>query len=174
DVPPGPVNSYHTVDPPWANAQNTPFRKYKRWDQEGGISTPLIARWPGHITGGEITHQPGHIIDIMATCVDLAGATYPATFQGQAIPPLEGQSLAPIFRGDTRKGHDAIYWQYGRTKAIRQGQWKLVQVDDDPWELYDMAADRTELHNLAGQQLDRVRAMVRRYAAWAERTGAKV
>lgn len=173
DVPPGPVNSYHTVDPPWANAQNTPFRKYKRWDQEGGISTPLIARWPGHIQAGEMTHQVGHIIDIMATCVDLAGAEYPATFQGQAIPPMEGESLAPVFRGETLAREDAIYWQYGRTKAVRQGQWKLVQVDEDPWELYDMEADRTELHDLAAQQPDRVQDMVQLYEAWATRTGAK-
>lgn len=171
DVPPGPVNSYRTVDPPWAQAQNTPFRKYKRWDHEGGISTPLIAHWPKTITPGTITTQPGHLIDFMATFIDIANAKYPDTFAGKPIPPLEGKSLLPIFRGEDRAGHDYICWQFSDSRAIRQGKWKLVQ-GGGPWELYDMDADRTEVNDLAAQFPERVAAMAALWSDWAKRCGA--
>ena len=100
DVPPGPVDSYHSVNLPWANLSNTPFRKFKRWNHEGGIATPLIAYWPQVIgNGGQITHQVGHLIDVMATCADVAGVEYPSTYGGREVTPLEGKSLAPIFQG---------------------------------------------------------------------------
>ncbi len=188
DIPPGPVDSYHTVDLPWANLSNTPFRKFKRWNHEGGISTPLIAYWPRVIQGGEITFQTGHLIDVMATCADVAGAGYPSSNGGRPTIPLEGKSLLPIFRGEQRDGHEAICWnQDGDWRAVRARKWKLVSPDytvaykpwrrdaetprppidvDAHWELYDMEADRTEEHNVADQYPDRVREMIRMYNAW--------
>jgi len=167
NVPPGPLASYRTVDPPWANASNTPFRKYKSWDHEGGICTPLIAYWPARIkTGGQITRQAGHIIDILATCADVAGAAYPATFGGKDILPLEGKSLAPIFDGTRREPHEAIYWSYGGCRAVRCGKWKLVAARRKAWELYDLDADRTELHDLASANPRRVEKMAALHAAW--------
>ncbi len=171
DVPPGPVDSYRTVDPPWAQAQNTPFRKYKRWDHEGGIATPLVARWPKTIAPNTITHQPGHLIDFMATFIEMADAHYPETFDGKPIPPVEGKSLLPVFRGEEREGHDTLCWQFSNSRAVRQGKWKLVQ-GDGPWELYDLEADRTELTDLAGQYPERVAAMKDAWSAWAKRCGA--
>jgi len=171
DVPPGPVNSYRSVDPPWANAQNTPFRKYKRWDHEGGISTPLIAYWPNEIKPGQITHQVGHVIDVMATCIDLAAAEYPSSYNGEDVRPLEGKSLLPILRGEQRAGHDALFWQFGTCRAVRAGKWKLVGADS-PWELYDMVEDRTELHDLADAHPQIVREMARQWRSWAQRCAA--
>ncbi|HEO69658.1 MAG TPA: arylsulfatase [Candidatus Hydrogenedentes bacterium] len=172
DVPPDPVHSYRTVDSPWANAQNTPFRKYKRWDHEGGISTPLIARWPKHVEPGRLCHEVSHIIDLMPTCIELARADYPETHNGTDVLPMEGRSLVPALEGAERVREEPLFWQFGQSRAVRQGPWKLVQSRGEPWELYDIEADRTELHNLASEQPDLVHELSEAWEAWAERCGA--
>ena len=172
-VMPGPEETYQSYGIPWANASNTPFRLYKHWIHEGGISTPLIASWPGRIKQpGSITHQPGHIIDIMATCVDVAGTTYPASYGGQKITPLEGQSLAPILRGDQRKPY-TNFWEHEGNRAVRQGKWKLVSRFPDAWELYDLEADRTEMNNLAGANPSLAKELSSLWDAWARRANVR-
>ena len=168
--PIGTRDSFASYGLSWANASNTPFRRFKHYTHEGGIATPLVARWPEVIRdGGRITHQAGHVIDIMATCCDVAGVEYPATFAGRQITPLEGKSLLPIFQGKRRAGHDALYWEHEGNLAVRQGKWKLVQQNKRPLELYDMAADRTELNDLASANPEKVRELSALYDAWAKR-----
>ena len=174
DVPPGPANSYRTVDPPWANAQNTPFTKYKRWNYEGGIATPLIAYWPGRIAAGGITREVGHIIDLMATCVDLAGASYPSSFHGETILPMEGLSLSPVFGGASWEKPRTLFWQFGPSRAARQGPWKIVRDGHAPWELYDMKTDRTEQNDLAAKHPAVLDALSKLWDAWAHRVNAKL
>jgi len=174
DVPPGPVNSYRTVDPPWATVQNTPFRKFKRWDHEGGISTPLIAYWPGVVKPGTMTNEIGHIIDLMPTCLDLAGAEYPQSFAGQAIPECEGKSLLPTLEGKIRTGHDALYWQFSDCRAVRSGDWKAVWSKNGPWELYNIEDDRCELNDLAADHPDKVNNLSAKWTAWAKRCGVNI
>ena len=171
-VLPGPADTYIGYGRGWANVSNTPFREYKHWVHEGGISTPLIAHWPAGISRkGELEHQPGHLIDLMATCVDVAGADYPGEYKGGRIQPMEGRSLAPAFRGGTIE-REALYWEHEGNRAVRVGKWKLVAKSrDGEWELYDTAADRSEMHNLAGEQPDRVRRMAELWQRYAERTG---
>jgi arylsulfatase len=150
DVPPGSVDSFKSYGRSWANLSNTPFRMFKHWVHEGGISTPLIAHWPAVIKSkGTLTGAVGHVTDIMATCADIAGADYPREYKGNSITPLQGKSLMPLFQGKTRKGREALYWEHEGNCAVRKGKWKLVSKQSGEWELYDLEADRTETTNLA-------------------------
>lgn len=167
---PGPENTYQSYGIGWANASNTPFRLYKHWVHEGGISTPLIAHWPaGTRKPGSMSHQVGHLIDIMATCCDVAGARYPESFAGTRIQPLEGKSLQPIFKGQRRQDHAELFWEHEGNRAVRQGKWKLVSRHPGDWELFDLDADRTELNDLAAKQPAKVSELAEKYAAWAKR-----
>jgi len=154
----------------WALLQNTPFRRYKHFSHEGGIATPLIARWPAGIRArGETRRQVGHIIDLMPTLAEIGGATYPAEFHGHAIQPAEGRSLVPAF-ADLPVERDALYWEHQGNAAVRVGDWKLVRAGrGGPWELYDLKSDRTELHDLAGVEPARAAELAARWDAWAVR-----
>lgn len=171
-IMPGPADTYASYGKPWANVSNTPFRRYKKWTHEGGVATPLIAHWPAGITDkGAVRHQVGHIIDFMATVVDLAGAEYPARFDGHDITPMEGVSLRPAF-ADEPLEREALYWEHFGQRAIRVGPWKLVG-DDRRWQLFNMDEDRTELENVAGQHPEKVARMAAMWDAWAERCNVR-
>ena len=168
---PGPEDTYQSYGTAWANLSNAPFRLYKHWIHEGGISTPLICHWPRGIRDkGAIRHTPGYLPDIMATILDVCGAPYPAERAGQPVTPPEGNSLAPAFDGDLDE-RPPMFWEHEGNAAVRIGRWKLVRRYPGPWELYDMAADRTELDDLAARQPERVAAMAAQYEAWASRCG---
>jgi hypothetical protein len=170
-INPGPESTYASYGLEWAGLSNTPFRRYKSFVHEGGIATPMIVSWPGKIAPG-LTHEQGHIIDIMPTFLEMAGATYPTTYQGRSIRPVEGRSLIPVLQGGTRPS--VIYgWEHEGNRAVRDGNWKLVSRYPSGWELYDMALDRTETRNLATAMPAKVTAMASLYSAWASRVGVK-
>lgn len=171
-VMPGGPDTYIAYGREWANVSNTPFREYKHWTHEGGIATPLIVHWPAGIPPsrqGRLEKQPGQLMDIMATCLDVAGIPYPKEYQGQSITPLEGVSLRPAFAGKTIKRPQPLVWEHEGNRAIRDGKWKLVAKENKPWELYDMEKDRAEINNLAGKYPERVRTMSAAWEAWAAR-----
>jgi len=150
---------------------NTPFRLYKHWIHEGGISTPLIMHWPQGIDQpGGIRHAPGYLPDIMATILDITGVPYPSSVNDREILPLEGHSLRSAFEADQIE-RPPMFWEHEGNAAVRIGQWKLVRQYPDPWELYNLEDDRTELHDLAPQYPDKVGEMKQLYEQWAARCG---
>ena len=151
-------NSYWTYDASWAQASNTPFRLYKQNQHEGGISSPLIVHWPNglQVKKGSITRQPAHLIDFMATFIELGGTVYPKMIGNRKIDPLEGKSLVPIFRGIKRSGHEYLYFRFGTDRALRHGKWKLVSAKGGKWELYNLEKDRTELNDLSANFPEKV------------------
>ncbi len=153
----------------WANVSNAPFRMYKRYSHEGGTAAPLIVHWPAKINrGGRLRRQPAHIIDIMATCADVGRAEYPARRGENAIIPLEGKSLVPAI--DNKPiAREALYWEHEGNRAVRAGDWKLVALSGKPWELYDLARDRTETKNLAEKHPDKVEKLSAMWEEWARR-----
>ena len=154
----------------WATLSNTPFRRYKHFNHEGGIATPLIVHWPAQIaTAGPLRNQVGHVIDLMPTCVELAGAKYPTEWDGKAILPMEGRSLVPAF-SDKPIEREALFWEHEGNAAIRVGDWKLVRAGKNgDWELYDLKADRSELHDLSKENPQQAKKLLDAWNAWAER-----
>ncbi|MEM7148033.1 MAG: arylsulfatase [Verrucomicrobiota bacterium] len=174
---PGPKEFYTHVGPGWASASNTPFRRYKQYAHEGGIATPFVVRWPAVIEPNDRTNQVGHIIDLLPTFLDVAGADYPDSHPefGEPTIPLEGRSLFPIFEGTTRDPHDHLFWHWSGNRAVRKGDWKLAwDKHEKKWELYDMAADRTEANDLSAQHPELVEELTEKWFAWADETGVKV
>lgn len=172
--PPGSAKSDVFEGQSWATLSNTPFRRHKHFNHEGGIATPLIVHWPAHIkSAGELRNQPGHLVDLMATCVDVAGAKYPAEFNGKPIQPMEGKSLVPAFDHKPLE-RDALYWEHEGNAAVRVGDWKLVRFGrNGAWELYNLKTDRTELHDLASAQPGRVKELLATWETWAVRANVK-
>ena len=154
----------------WANASNTPFRLYKHFVHEGGACTPMIAYWPSGIPkgrAGSFVRQTAYLPDFMATCVDLAGATYP-----RSAPPCEGTSMVPLLKGGTQPIHvDPIFWEHEGNAAMRWGKWKLVREYKKPWELYDIEADRAEMNDLAKKETEKAAAMIKLWTTWARANG---
>ena len=174
-VLPGPADTAIGYGLRWANVSNTPFRMYKHFVHEGGISTPLIAHWPKGIKSkGELRHTPSHLIDIMATCVDLADAKYPKTYRGETITPMEGKSLVPVFANKPIE-REFLFWEHEGNRAIRVGDWKLVTrgkpgQENVNWELYNLAEDRSELNDLSKEQPEKLQSMIKLWTEQANRT----
>ena len=194
----GSRDSHKCLEVGWANAANTPFREHKMWDHEGGISTPLIASWPAGKVGravlsappnahggrppdggvrtprptssGVLCDEPGHVIDLLPTCLELAGAKYPAQFKDRTLTPLPGKSLLPALQGKPL-GERTLAWEHEGNRAVRVGDWKLVASFRGPWELYDLSRDRAELKNLAVQQPDKVMELTAAWQQWADKVG---
>jgi arylsulfatase len=162
----------------WANVSNTPFLRYKRDVHEGGIATPLVVHWPDGIPAEQrarLCRVPAHVIDIMPTCLEVAGVELPTRRGELETRELDGRSLVPLFRGSDDALHEVLCWEHEGNRAIRAGQWKLVshQNSGGEWELYDLAHDRTETNDLASAQPEIVERLAGRWAAWADDVGVR-
>ena len=176
EIWPGPEDTYASYGTAWANLSNTPFRKFKCWTHEGGISTPFVVHWPDGIAArNELRHTPAQLPDVMATLLDVAGATYPEEYNGQDIKPCEGFSMAPVFEQDLSFGREVLYWEHEGNAAVRRGEWKLVRDfnAEGDWELYNIQTDRSEVHNLAEQEPAIRESLLALWQEWADRVGVQ-
>jgi arylsulfatase A-like enzyme len=175
-LPPGSAGTHLCLGPGWSTVANTPFRMHKTWVHEGGIATPLVVHWPNGIAArGELRRNPGHVIDIVPTVLEIAGGKGPETYGGHPVPPAPGRSLAPALAKDNTVPHDCLWWAHEGSRAIRVGDWKLVaaspslrgrggrnaQEEQQPgaWELFNLAEDRAETNNLADKMPEKVREL---------------
>jgi arylsulfatase A-like enzyme len=173
DQVPGDPLTFMSYDLPWANASNAPFRLFKHWVHEGGISTPLVAHWPDGIPAPHITHAATHVVDVLPTILEVTGARYPSELGGHAIQPMDGVSFRAALNGKDWQREQPIYWEHEGNAAVRLGQFKLVRQSGRPWELYDMEVDRTELNCLAGKHKPLEEQLRRDFEAWAQLVGVE-
>jgi arylsulfatase len=168
EIPPWEGGSYLLYDASWATVSNTPLRHYKQTQHEGGISSPLVVHWPGKLSnpGGWETRQ-AHLVDIMATCLEVAGTIYP---EQEGVEPLQGRSLVPYFHGKVREVHEELYFVFGNCRALRKGDWKVASLYGHRWELYNIAEDRFEQHDLADQYPEKVKELSGIWHQMAEHT----
>ena len=171
DVRPGAATTYMSYGLPWANVSNAPFRKFKHYVHEGGISTPLLVQWPDKIRPGGIAHSPAHVADIMPTIMESTGVRRPNSREGHEMQALDGESFLPLLNGDAWTRQKPIFFEHEGNCAVRVGEFKLVKEFGRNWELYNIIEDRTEMHNLALGDQTRVHAMSEIYDEWALRTG---
>lgn len=173
DVKPGPADTFTAYKENWANVSNAPFRKYKHYVHEGGISSPLIVHWPERVRpnpSARLVREPAHLIDIMATCLDAAGAQPPVTRKGVKLQAPEGVSLLPVLTGaGSLERREPLFWEHESNRAVRDGPWKLVSLEGESWELYDMTRDRGEMNDLAATHPEVVARLAVQWDAWAER-----
>ena len=180
----GTENTFGSYGPKWSNLSNTPFRMHKNWVHEGGISTPFIVHWPnGIVDQGKLRNQPGHIMDIMATCLEVTGGTYPTEYNGHAIKPLQGISLVPSFEDNPLNRNEPLFWEHEGNRAVIKGKWKLVSAypgswsnlmefkNKGNWELYNLDTDRTETNNLSKFYPQLVEELTNDWQHWADKYG---
>jgi arylsulfatase len=168
-APIGSRDSWRGYARPWATVSNTPWRRHKVTAFEGGISTPLLARWPAGQAAarrGQFVREPAHVLDLLPTFIELAGAIFPG------LQP-EGKSILPLLKGNPGDSNRTFCWEHQGNRAIRKGKWKLVALKSEPWELYDVETDRTESNNLAASKPDLVRELTADYDRWATRCGVQ-
>ncbi len=172
DPIPGGPNSFTSYRPPWANVSGTPFRLFKHYVHEGGISTPFITWSPDLLPRkNALEHTPAHVADVHPTLLRLAGATYPSDYKGQQRLPLIGGDIWPVIQGRAKTTDRRMAWEHTGGRALREGDWKLVAEFRKPWSLYNLADDRTELNDLAAKEPARTRRMIRTWQAWANHVG---
>ncbi|MFV0265557.1 MAG: sulfatase/phosphatase domain-containing protein, partial [Draconibacterium sp.] len=172
---PGAETTWNYIGNAWASAVNTPFRYWKKESYEGGSATPFIVHWPAKLKKQENTINRGlaHVIDILPTCLELSGSTYPETVNGQkAVPPV-GKNLLPLLFNETESIHDTLYWEHEGVRAIRMGDWKMSALPNREWELFNLAADHTETNDLSAELPEKVKEMDEAWKSWAHSIGVR-
>jgi len=170
DAPPYVAGTSWSDSTAWAWARNSPFRYYKQNQFEGGIATPAIVHWPNGLktSPGSVVHQPAHLVDVLPTLAELGQAELPSQWPGRELKPISGVSLAPVLRGETLPPRPPIHLLFGSDRGLRDGDWKLVSFRSNMWELYNLADDRTERHNVAAEHPEIVERMSKQWYDMAE------
>ena len=170
---PGGPQTFMSYGLPWANVSNAPFRLYKHWVHEGGISTPMVANWPNGITNRGFVHSAYHVVDVMPTILEITGTAYPQDYGGHPIQDPDGESFSALFQKGDIAREQPIYWEHEGNSAVRLGDWKLVMKHGQDWEFYNVLHDRTELSDLSISHADARKTMINDYGGWAEKVGVR-
>lgn len=168
---PGNALTFQSYDKPWAHVSNAPFRQYKHFVHEGGVSTPLIAHWPDGISNGITGHEYCHVMDILPTILAATGCTAPAEINGRSVQAVQGESFLELLQGKAWQRSRPVFIEHEGNSAIRMDNFKLVRVHGGDWELYDMDEDRTEKYDLAGKNKPLENALKTQYSHWEARSG---
>ena len=168
---PGAQNTWNSIGAAWANAVNSPFRYWKKESFEGGTCTPFIVNWPKGLKQKEdaINRGVGHVIDILPTCMSIAKATYPVEVNGLKTDKIDGKNLLPLLTGKATSIHDTLYWEHEGGRAVRTGDWKVSSLKNKPWELFNLAEDRTESNDLSAKYPEKVKQMDEIWQSWLKR-----
>jgi len=150
------------------NVGNTPFRYFKQYGHEGGARTHFIASGPGVVSSGGLCGEPAHIADLYPTFLELAGADYPETCSKGPVPPLDGTSMVPLFKGASRPAPEILISGLKRFRMVRMKDWKIVQANDGDWELYQIEEDPAEQKNLAEAMPEKVSTIEAAYKQWMD------
>lgn len=170
---PGGPTTFMSYDLPWANVSNAPFRLYKHWVHEGGISTPMLVHWPNGVSKRGFVHSAYHVVDVLPTILEVTGTGYPGEFGGHPIQELDGESFSGLFGSSTKLRDRPIFWEHEGNAAVRMGEWKLVRQHGHDWELYNIVEDRTELTDLSFRSSSTRQQMINQYADWAQGAGVE-
>lgn len=170
---PGNAQTFQSYDKPWANVSNAPFRLFKHYVHEGGVSTPLVAHWPKGIPAQHPVHAACHVVDVLPTILEATGASYLNDLGGHDIQRCQGESLLHLLKGNSWQREAPIFFEHEGNSAVRLGQFKLVRLHGRDWELYDIETDRTELHDIVAKEPSNLNEMLRLYANWADQTGVE-
>ena len=167
---PGHEHTWGYLGDAWASAANSPWRYWKKESFEGGIHTPFIVHWPDGLRGKENSLNDGvsHVMDLLPTCMELAGVEYPESFKGINPGPIDGKSLIPLINKDISATHDTIFWEHSGGRAVRIGDWKMAALKGGNWELFDLSADRTEMNDLAEKYPEEIETMTILWEEWAK------
>jgi len=170
---PGSAASIDSYESPWGNVSNTPFQLFKKNTHEGGIASPFIAYYPNQIKAGTLSGRVTHLIDIFPTLLEYAGFQYPDSFKEKKLIPLEGISLKKEFEGQQSAAHEALFWEHEGSKAVRNGKWKAVAENNQPWELYNLDTDRTETKNMAKSEPELLQTLIELHQQWSAKVGVE-
>ena len=170
---PGKEDTYMSYGLPWANVSNAPFRLYKHWIHEGGISAPCVIQWGTRITNpGRIVKSPIHFVDVFPTLLELAGASYPKEYQGRKLFSLPGESFVSSMNASWER-KKPVFWEHEGNCGARMGKYKLVRFYPKAYELYDMEKDRTELNDVSELYPEIKKELQEAYENWAKETGVR-
>ena len=174
-------DSFIWYGPRWAQAATAPSRLYKAYTTEGGVRVPFLAKFPESVSqkANVISGEFATVMDIAPTILEMAGVKHPAPrYQGREVVDMRGKSMLPYIQGKATSVHEQDFvsgWETCGRAAVRKGDWKIVFIPKpkgtEKWQLYNLAKDPGEVHDLAEQEPKRLQELVKCWDQYVLETG---